>query len=97
MKGYECRKVENCIAKASVFLYTLDEQITEEWVVRLAQNGEFKVYKNFPRPSYTVGFSDGTKLIGALNETSVKVLFPLDNPVNTKADFELFLNSLREN
>ena len=97
MNRFEARKVDNCVAKASVFQYSFGERMTEEFLRRFPKTCELRIYRNFPKPSYAMGFSDGTRLIGAMDDTTLRALFPLENSESAKLAFESILNSLIPN
>ena len=91
MNLYEIKKVENCISKSAVYQYRFSFKIDEDFINRFGSSAEIKVHKNFPKPSFNIAFTDGTKVIGVFRDVAFKVMYPLESTEECKDRFETIL------
>ena len=94
MNLYEIKKVENCISKSAVYQYRFSFKLNEEFINSFGNAAEVKFHRNFPKPSFNITFSDGTKIIGVLRDVAFKAMFPLESADECKNRFEMILTEI---
>ncbi len=94
MSLYEIKKVDNCISKSAVFQYRFNFKFTEEFINRFEKNADIIIHKNFPKPSFSITYQDGTKIIGVLRDVAFKAMFPAESADESKKRFESVLTEI---
>ena len=97
MNFYEVKKVENCISRSSVFQYRFNFKFTEDFMKMFEPAAELKIHRNFPKPSFSLIFPDGTKITGVFKDVAFKAMFPLERAEMSKNNFEKLLTEVVQN
>lgn len=81
---------EDCIGEYKIYRYTLELVITDNLLERFLDFGEFKLYKNFPKPYFSIK-SVNVIIKGILDENELEVTFFEYNNSCFKTQFETIL------
>lgn len=81
-------KVEDCFDGSSVFVYKIDLPWTEQMAGRLASLGEYRYYREFPRPLFKMRTQNGLFVDGVEGSNDCRVVLPRTNRENVLKEWE---------
>lgn len=88
MKGFECKRAENCFSQSAVYQYRMERRIDDAWLAGFEQYGTVQCQRNLPRPFFKIRFPDGVELKGIIGDLGFRAAFPPDQPAVHQANFE---------
>ena len=94
MKLINIKKLEDCLEGSMIFMYSVNNKITETLMRTLAEKGKLQYYPEFPKPFFKIITVDGVQVKGIIGDDNFEVVYPKTNKVERKKGFDASLEKM---
>ncbi len=91
------KTTRECISGGVIYSYSLDKEITREFVEKLGELGDLKIHDNLPEPFFKIeieGYDGKALLSGIIGYENLRFVIP---PSMDEKDIERIENFIKDN